>query len=67
MLQAIFKEGRCVYESPHIVEIRNKTLDELNLLHPSIKRFLNPHKYVVGLDEALHSKRLNLIERSRNA
>ena len=36
--------------------------DELQHLHPSIRRFTNPHLYPVGLEQRLYQRRLRMIE-----
>ena len=46
MLVPIFENGKCVYESPSIHDIRKFCLDE-------VKRFENPHRYYVDLSQKL--------------
>lgn len=65
LLVPIFRGGQKVYESPPIHEIREKTLSELKEFHPGIKRFLNPHQYVVGLEKRLYETKIELIRMAR--
>lgn len=61
LLKPIFVEGQCVYQSPSIKEIRNKTQENLKMFHTGIKRFVNPHQYPVGLEKSLHDMKTELI------
>ena len=65
LLVPIFKDGRLVYKSPGLPEIRSRVSDEIGKLHAGIKRFVNPHVYVVGLEQNLYEKRLRLILEQR--
>lgn len=49
----IFKEGRCVYESPSIESIRRYCNEQLELIWDEVKRFENPHEYYVDLSQPL--------------
>jgi nicotinate phosphoribosyltransferase len=61
LLQPIFKQGKCSYKTPPLQKIRQTVFDQLKQFHPSIKRFLNPHIYPVGLEPALLELRFKLI------
>ena len=37
----------------------------LQQLHPSVRRFMNPHEYPVGLDIGLHELRDSMILQAR--
>ena len=65
LLVPIFRAGRRVYDPPRIEEARGRTVDQLERLHPTIKRFENPHTYPVGLEKHLHDLRTELILRAR--
>lgn len=65
LLIPIFDEGKLVYESPSLEEIRNTVKLEMAKIHSGIKRFVNPHVYVVGLERNLYEKRLRLILEQR--
>ena len=66
LLEPIFKDGKCVYKSPSLSVIREKVKKELKEFHSGIKRFINPHQYVVGLEENLYELKIRLIEEIRN-
>ena len=65
LLVPIFKQGKLVYKRPSILEIKELCNSELTKLHPSIKRFVNPHLYVAGLETRLYEARLRLILEQR--
>jgi nicotinate phosphoribosyltransferase len=66
MLVPIFVKGKLVYNSPSIFEIKEKVVSELSHFDNSIKRFVNPHAYPVGLEENLYNLKTDLILRLRN-
>ncbi|MCK5700307.1 MAG: nicotinate phosphoribosyltransferase, partial [Cyclobacteriaceae bacterium] len=61
LLVPIFKEGRLIYKNPELSEIRSRVSEQLEKLHSGITRFVNPHAYVVGLEQRLYEKRMRLI------
>ncbi len=65
LLEPIFKEGKRVYTLPALKEIREKTQKELAGFHVGIKRFLNPHQYVVGMEKSLYDLKIDLIRNIR--
>lgn len=65
LLQPIFRDGEVVYSVPSIEASRSRCRQELARFHKSIKRFLNPHEYPVGLDPKLHEVRTELIQAAR--
>jgi nicotinate phosphoribosyltransferase len=65
LLIPIFKEGRRVYDSPAIDQIRSNTLTNLSRFYSGVKRLLNPHIYPVGLDMHLHRLKSELIDQVR--
>ncbi len=40
---------------------RDRAREQLDALHPGIRRFLNPHVYPVGLERGLHEARAQAI------
>lgn len=66
LLEPIFREGKCVYTLPTLKEIQKKTQSELAGFHKGIKRFVNPHQYVSGMEEGLCNLKLELIENIRH-
>ncbi|HVS70281.1 MAG TPA: nicotinate phosphoribosyltransferase [Phycisphaerae bacterium] len=65
LLQPIFRGGKLVYESPPLERIRERTLGQLQTLHPGILRSIYPHEYPVGLEPGLNALRNELILRYR--
>lgn len=65
LLEPIFRQGKLVYKLPQLNAIRDKTKSELERFHVGIKRFLNPHKYVVGLEKTLYDLKIDLIKNIR--
>ncbi|MFA9381963.1 MAG: nicotinate phosphoribosyltransferase, partial [Acetanaerobacterium sp.] len=49
MLKPIFVNGRLVYQSPPLSEIRARCIEQVELLWDEVKRFENPHRYYVDL------------------
>jgi hypothetical protein len=65
LLVPIFRDGKCVYEQPPIAQVRQRAIDQLNMLHPAVKRFNNPHRYPAGLEKKLFDLRYELILKAR--
>jgi len=60
LLVPIFDSGKLVYEDPDIHSIRKMVRNELSGLDKSIKRFVNPHDYAVGLEKSLFDQKMAL-------
>jgi nicotinate phosphoribosyltransferase len=58
LLVPVFRGGRCVYDAPPLTQIRERTIAQLGLLHPTILRLLNPHEYPAGLESSLAERRM---------
>jgi len=65
LLVPIFEQGRQVYQSPPLADIRRRVHSQLTLFHPGVKRFVNPHQYPVGLELGLHELKTELVLRAR--
>lgn len=65
LLIPIFREGKLVYQLPKLDQIRQKTLNALQNFPVGLKRFLNPHLYIVGLEKSLYDFKINLINQIR--
>ncbi|HET8656906.1 MAG TPA: nicotinate phosphoribosyltransferase [Longimicrobiaceae bacterium] len=65
LLVPVFREGRRVYDPPPLAETRQRTTDQLARFHEGVKRFVNPHRYPVGLEFGLHERKTALILRAR--
>lgn len=57
----IFKDGSLVYKVPTLDEIRDNVQKELDSLYPEIKRFDNPHQYIVDLSTSLFELKKELV------
>lgn len=65
LLEPIFRNGQCVYPIPSLEAIREHTKQELARFPVGIKRFLNPHVYVVGMEKSLFDLKMQLIKQVR--
>lgn len=59
----IFENGRCIYKSPSIEEIKAFCKEQVSLLWDEVKRFENPHEYYVDLSEPLWTLKNDLLSR----
>jgi nicotinate phosphoribosyltransferase len=67
LLVPVFRGGRRVYEPPPLPEVRARTGAQLGRFHAGVKRFLNPHRFPVGLERRLHDLRTRLVLEARRA
>jgi nicotinate phosphoribosyltransferase len=67
LLVPVFRGGRAVYSRPGIEEVRWRVREQLEALHPTIRRMVNPHGYPVGLEQGLHELKTRLILKAREA
>lgn len=65
LLVPVLRGGQFVYAPPSIHQSRAHTQAQLSLLHPGLKRFVNPHLYPVGLAPPLHERRTQMILQAR--
>ena len=61
LLIPIFSKGKKVYDSPKLTDIRLNTELELKTLCPSVRRFLHPHGYFMGLEKGVYDLKVELI------
>lgn len=66
LLEPIFRGGKLIYTSPALPDIRAKTVRELAHFQSGIKRFLNPHQYIVGMEKGLYDLKVELIKNIRS-
>ncbi|SBW09400.1 Nicotinate phosphoribosyltransferase [uncultured Eubacteriales bacterium] len=66
LLVPIFQEGKLVYQSPTIQEMRAWCAAELELMWDEVKRFENPHNYYVDLSQKLWDVKQDLLNRARH-
>jgi nicotinate phosphoribosyltransferase len=65
LLVPVFRAGRCVYLQPTLHETRARVREQLAGFHGGIKRFVNPHRYPVGLEGRLFDLKTELILKAR--
>lgn len=63
LLVQVFKNGKRVYNSPNIHEIKEFCQSQVEKLWDEVKRFENPHKYYVDLSKKLWSIKHELLEK----
>ena len=61
LLVPIYIEGKCVYNSPSIEEIRRYSNEEIEKLWDEVKRFENPHTYYIDLSKKLWNIKQELL------
>lgn len=67
LLESVVQHGRTIAAAESLTQSRQRTLDQLAKLHPTIRRFLNPHEYPVGIDVGLHDLRDRMIREARDS
>src|SRR6185369_13502504 len=65
LLVPLFRGGRRVYAVPTIHAIRERASAQLASFHGGVKRFVNPHRYPVGLESRLFDLKTRLILKAR--
>lgn len=63
LLKPVVRKGKISvgHEQFDLSRIRQRRADDLQRLHPTIKRFLNPHTYPVGLELGLHNLKSEMV------
>lgn len=67
LLQVFIQDGQVIEPLPDIHTVRLHVQQQLQSIHPSVKRLLNPHHYAVGLEERLHEHKMKLVLELRHA
>jgi nicotinate phosphoribosyltransferase len=65
LLAPVFRGGQRVGELPPLEASRKRLAEQLAAFHDGVKRFVNPHKYPVGLELGLHERKTKLILKAR--
>ena len=60
----VFQNGKRVYDSPDLQEIREYCRQQVDTLWDEVKRFDNPHKYYVDLSQKLWDIKYDLLEKN---
>lgn len=66
-LQPLFDKGVLVAPQETVHEGRARAQQALAMLDPSHRRYKNPHRYIVGIEQSLYDERKTMIEALRNA
>ncbi len=61
LLQPVVRQGELVAPLPSLQEIQKYAQEQLQMFHPTIRRFFNPQSYLVGLEKSLYAHKLQLI------
>ena len=64
LLVPVFLNGKKVYESPSLQEIREYCAQQVETLWDEVKRFDNPHEYYVDLSEKLWTIQQELLQKN---
>ena len=59
----VFQNGKCCYESPKVMDIRDYCQKELDTLWDETRRLVNPHKVYVDLSKKLYDIKIELLDR----
>ena len=65
LLVPVVRGGRVLYARPDIEAVRGRVQAQLGRFHAGIKRFVNPHRYPVGLEAGLHDLKTRLVLAAR--
>lgn len=66
LLVPIYREGKRVYTLPSLHDIRKRTQEQLSSFPVGVKRFLNPHQYMVGMEKSLYDLKIRLVRNIRS-
>lgn len=67
LLQPIFEQGVCVYETPSVMDIKEYCQKELSTLWDESRRLLNPHEVYVDLSQELYTLKQSLLNSYLNS
>lgn len=65
LLVPIMRGGQVVYDFPSLINTRERAQNELEKIPSSMRRFLNPQPYFVGLEKDLLRMKLDLIKQAK--
>ncbi|HEY8444647.1 MAG TPA: nicotinate phosphoribosyltransferase [Bacilli bacterium] len=66
LLTTIFKDGKLVYNLPHVKEIRLYCQDQLQTIWDEVKRFESPHNYYVDLSQKLWDIKHDMLNKEKS-
>ncbi|HAB60323.1 MAG TPA: nicotinate phosphoribosyltransferase, partial [Lachnospiraceae bacterium] len=62
LLVPVFIDGKCVYESPKVMDIRSYCQKELSTLWDETRRLVNPHRVYIDLSNELWHLKNQLLD-----
>ena len=62
IMKQIFKNGKCCYTSPSVMDIRAYCKQELDTLWDETRRLVNPHQVYVDLSKKLYDIKIQLLD-----
>ena len=62
LMVPVFLDGKCVYTSPSVMEIREYCQKELDTLWDETRRLVNPHQVYVDLSSKLYHIKIQLLD-----
>lgn len=62
ILVPIFKDGKCIYQSPKVMDIRDYCSKQLDTLWDETRRLVNPHNVHVDLSNDLWNNKKQLLD-----
>lgn len=65
LLVPLVRSGRCVYQQPTLQEVRERSRSQIRSLDPTVRRFMNPHRYPAGLERSLADLRTEMTLQAR--
>ena len=65
LLEPLARKGEIVWKSTSVMEAQDYCKAALKTIDPTIQRFLNPHRYTVGLEPSLHALRDELRSKAK--
>ena len=65
LLVPVYRRGSRVYDPPPLAGVRAHRERQMSLFHDGIKRFVNPHRYPVGLEQQLFDLKTQLVLAAR--
>lgn len=63
ILVPVFKNGKCCYQSPKVMDIKAYCQKELDTLWDETRRLINPHEVHVDLSPRLYDIKIDLLDR----
>ena len=66
LLVPVVRQGQSIGPQVSLSESRDRAIEQMRALPPQVRRFDNPHRYLVGLDERLYELKSRLMISARD-